>query len=778
MVARRKKSGLLAKKLRRDILENWKSFTAVFLICLLSVTLYMGIDSAWRGMEVNLNMQFEACSLGEIWVSGEISDRMTENIAALDMVEDAQRRVVLRSTARKLSGEPKLDVYMADGDFRINKPMITKGIFDPAQKNTCVLAQDFADARGIHPGDSITLEIGGEPIDILVTGLGYSAEYVVFSDSQNFKVDPFTFGYAYVSPGTMSHLPYTEVSVALAEGADPKVTKQAISALLDDDTMIILTRDDKMGIKMAVEEVIQVRALGSVFPVVFFLIAALITWSTMKRLVDNQRLQIGTLRSMGYTKGQLIRHYTSYGLIISIIGALLGLVLGRYVIGTIIMEMLRALYVMPGGDAFLNPVISVAISLLMVLIASGASYLSCRQALREMPASLLRPKPPKSGRRVFLERIPFLWKRLSFGNKLIIRNMLRNKTRLFIGIIGITGCVALLLTGFGMRDSVAYVLDNHYGNTMRYDMRLTFDTQVSEEYMYSLARRGNAETMETMMEQSCEVSIDNGVFEIEGLFVLEDEHNMVYFEGRDGSRAWLPKVGAAITEKMAEDTGLAPGDVITLRALNGREAKVPIVDVVSIQLGQGVYFSRSAWRSLDIMPYMPTTLLLGGQSIHKEALTNMEGINSVRTLLEEREANGMVVQILDLVVALMVLFAGALAFVVLFTLGQLNFFERLRELATLMVLGYYPRENKRLILRENMIIAFISIPIGLYAGPYLHRWVLKSGLPTILEFVPYIAPFSWWVTPLLTLFFAWFVNLIVGAKFKNVDMVEALKSVE
>ena len=776
MVIKGRSVSHLRRKLLRDIFGNWKSFAAIFMICMLSSMLYCGIDAAWRGMEKNLDAQFAQCGLPDIWIMGQVSDRKVRDIAALPGVQDAQRRVHLRATADR-SGEPTVELYMSDGPARIGGTMVFQGNGLPAaKKNVCVLDSRFAEAVGIQAGDRLTVEAAGVSLELLVDGIGYSPEYVVYSDGFAFSADPSTFGYAYLSPGTLGFLPYQETVALLEPGWDIDTVKQEIQQLLDDPQIMVLTRDDKPGIKMAIEEVEQIRALGQVFPTVFFLVAALITWSTMRRMVDSQRMQIGTLCSLGYGRAQLIRHYTGYGLLVSTLGALAGLLGARFFLGWIVMWVLMSIYNMPGATAYMHPGIMAGVGMLTVLIAMGASFLSCNRALKESPSGLMRPKPPAHGRRVLLERIPLLWRSMSFSSKLITRNMLRNTSRFMIGIVGVVGCSALLLTGFGMRDSVVFVLENHYTHTMRYDVRVDLNTPATEEYAQAVRLRAGALRMETIMEQGCELLIGRG-WQTKALHVLEDHHEMVHLM-RDGLRVWLPEEGIALSERAAEETGLSVGDSVRLRTSNGYEADVKVRDIISIQLGQGVYISKSAWRKLDLMPYGATALLLGGGSIHTAAVNDMDGVAKTRTIQEERTGNEAVVQVLDVVVLVMVLFAGALLLVVLFTLGQLNFFERIRDLATLMVLGFYPRETKRLILRENIIIAIVGLPLGLYLGPFLHRWVLSYGFPTMLEFIPYIAAESWVYTPVLTLLFAQIVNLLIGVKFKDVDMVEALKSVE
>lgn len=779
MVTQAKHGSVLRKKLFRDVLTGWKSFAAVLIICMLSVTLYCGIDSCVQGIERNLDMQFSATNLADIWVSGELSDRKAAEIAALPGVSDAQRRVSIRATVQSLPGEPELDLYMSEGPARINRPMLMEGSdFPPEQKNLCIIAEAFAQAHGLSIGDRLTVQYGGTAIELTVHGIGHQSEYIVYTNGKSIKTDALDFGYATVSPGTLAMLPYTETSVTLTPGADSSAVKREIEALIDDAEKKVTLREDDMGVRMAIEEAEQIHALGQVFPVIFFLVAALITWSTMKRLVDNQRQQIGTLRSQGYGRGQLIWHYTSYGLWIALLGCGIGLLLARFVLGRIILDLLRSIYVMPGADTYLDPVISIGISALTVAIAAGASLLSCWWSLREDPAALLRPKSPAKARRVFLERLPVLWRHVSFTNKMVIRNMQRNLTRFLIGLIGVTGCTALLLTGFGLRDSVTYVLDHHYGYAMRYDIVAKLDTPLLQDtYLDALRKRAGADAMESMMEGTVEVLLDNS-WQSKSLFVLENEPVMVHLEDERQNAVPLPRQGAVVTEKFIEETGVHPGDTLTIRAQNGKTAEVTVAGSITMQIGQGLYMGRDAWKHLDLHPYSPTSLMLSGASIDTGTLLDMEGVDTVRTLTGERDSNGVATQVMDLVVVVMVVFAGALALVVLYTLGQLSFFERQRDLATLMVLGFYPRENKRVILRENMIIAVLGIPLGLLAGPYLLEWVLHAGLPNTLEFIPHISRISWLLPPVITLLYAQLVNLFIGTKFKSVNMVEALKSVE
>lgn len=776
MVTNAPRENMLHRKLRRDMSMNWKAFASMLILCTLSVTLWLGINAAARGMERSLDALFASSNLADLWVSGSVSDSTARSLSALPGVLDAQRRARVRVKA-DLTGDPKLDLYMFDGTARLSKPIILSGSDLPEDaRDACLIDFKFAGATGISPGDRITVIYGGVRRELRVTGTCYSPEYVVHSDGYSFNVDPHTFGYGFVSPGALDGVPYNETVVTLQEGADASALKHAAEELIDDASIQVSTRKDRPYILMAMEEADQVRAMGEIFPSVFFLVAALITFSTMRRLIENQRTQLGTLYSLGYTRAQLYRHYGGFGLFIALLGALLGALGARFFLGQVAMDMLTALYIMPGGGLYMDPAMVAAATALIVLITLGASFLSCHEALRDVPANLLRPRPPRSGRRVLMERIPVLWRHLSFSNKLIVRNMSRNASRFLISVVGVVGCSMLLLTGYGMRDSVSYVLDHYFSVNMRYDVRVDLAQNAPDGYDTAVKSRSGASEMERFMEGQLQLFTD-GVWKDKSFAVLEDHHDMVYLED-GGERVSLPLQGAAVTRRLAEDLGLQAGDSLRLRMPNGHEAVTTVYRIIDLQLGQGVYMSRSAFRRLDAMPYRPTALLLRGENIALKAIEDLDGVDKVRTIEDERGGKLAVTGVMDLIVLLMALFAGALLLVVMYTLGELNFFERIRDLATLMVLGFYPRENKRLILRENIIVAVIGLPIGLLLGPYLHRWVLAAGLPSIMQFVPYISLKSWISTAVLTLLYAWLVNRIIGAKFKSVNMVEALKSVE
>lgn len=767
----------LTRKLLRDLKSGWKSFAAIFIICSLAITLYVGIDATWRGIEENLAWQFEASNMADIFITGESSDRTVRDLLQIDGVQDAQRRVAAMGTAKWLSGEPDLALAMSDGAPVVSVPLVFEGAeIDPLKKNQCILLDRFAEAHGLGVGDSFRVKLDDKVISLEIVGLGVMPEYVVMFHDGEFSPAPATFGYAFVSPGTLSDIQPNELVLTLSPGADEKAVYEAVCALLADREVVIQVREDIFGIKMAMEEAQQIRAMGGIFPAVFFIIAALITWTTMSRLVENQRLQIGSLLSQGYGRGALTWHFALYGLLIAVLGCLVGLLGARYGIGPILMRFIFSMYVLPDVRLYMSPFVMVAIALVIMAITGGASVLSARSALGHTPAALLRPKPPGKGKRVFLENINWLWRRMRFSDKMIARNLVRSPVRLLMGVIGSLGCAALMLTGFGMRDSVTYVMQNHYTRTMHYEARVMLEN-TSAGYARSVAIRAGATGYEEEMISQCEVLIGEE-WKAKAVYLLADAHDMIRLSDERGARVTLPEEGVALTRKAAEDYGMDLNDEIELRVPGGRAVKTRIVQIVDLQLDQGIYASKNAFKKLDLFPWMPTDVLLRGADLDLDAVMKMDGVSKVTTLDEERSNKNSILQIMNVIVLLLVLFSGALALVVFYNLGQLNFSERIRELATLKVLGFTPREIKRLVLSENIIIMFIGLPFGYLLGPELHRIVLTKGLPNTIQFVPYIETLSWVYTGVITVLFSLVVNWMLGAKFKDIDMVEALKSVE
>ena len=780
MVEARRPVHPLRAKMYRDVRIGWKSFIAIMIICILCTALFMGFDAIWRGMDQNLREQYERGNLADIWVSGQISDNSARKIALIDGVESVQQRVTTEAETDGLPGDPAVKLLMSDGEPLVNKPVIFEGEgFVPGKKDQCILQKRFAEARHLAVGDEITVTVGARKLNLTIAGLGVLPEFVMFNKGSESFTPAESYGYAFVSPGTLGFLPYSEITLTLKPGADAAAVERRIQDVVDENQTTVVLRADKTSVKNSQEQVEKLRALGLVVPLLFFLVAALITWTTMGRLVENQRMQIGSLFALGYGRRTLLAHYAEYGVFVSLAGALGGIAVARYGFAPLILSFLQTVYYMPGATPSLHVWTMVFTALGLTLITGGASLLSARNALAQMPANLLRPRPLKKARRIFLERIPFLWNRFSFSGKMIARNMLRSRVRLFMGLVGTIGCTALMLIGFGLRDTTEYATRNYYTNVLLYDARVTLTSDAPQGYAQSVANRAGAASCEEEMITALDVFLD-GDWKTKPVFVFENGQQMIDFRDESGNRVEPLENGVTVTRKVADVYGLHLGDTLRLHTSGKRDAGAEVTQIIDLEMDQGLYFSREAWRKLDLQPWTPTAALLKGDSLdlNQAAESAADGVDRVQTRDEEHDDSNTLLQTLNLVVLLLIAFSGSLALVVYYNLGQLNYSERIRELATLRVLGFLPGEMKKLVLRENIILTCFGLPFGLALGVYLQDVVTKVALSDSFQFPQHIEPLSMVLIVLITIGFSLLVNWILGRKFRSIDMVEALKSVD
>jgi putative ABC transport system permease protein len=594
----------------RDLADGWKSFVAILIICLLSTSLFMGFDLTWRGMNENIRNQFALGNLADIWVRGEISGNDARKIERLDGVLAAQKRVSAEGEAEKLPGAPQIKLLMSEGEPAVNKPVIYSGEnFAPGKKDQCILQKRFADANHLAVGDLITVTVEGQNLSLTICGLGTLPEFVIYNKEGEAVTVAASYGYAIVSPGTLGFLPYSEISLTVKPGADAQAVRREVREVVDKDRTTVIMRADKSAVKDSMEQISQLKMIGMIVPLLFFLVAALITWTTMGRLVENQRTQIGSLFAMGYGQRTILMHYAEYGVFIAILGAFLGFAGAIYGFSPLLLWFLQTVYIMPGAAPYLSVPTMAIKTLAMVLLTGGAGVLSARNALTRSPADLLRPRPPKKAKKVFLERIPFIWKRLSFSGKIIARSMLRSRVRLFMGLVGTIGCTALMLIGFGLRDTVEFAKWDYYTNTLAYDLRVTLERGAPDGYAKSIKNRTGAAAAEEEMITAMDVYL-NGDWKEKPVFVLENGQQLIRLEDEAGRRTKLPPSGVTLTRKMAEEYHIRVGDVLRMHASGKRDTTAAVTQIVNLEMGQGLYFSRESWRKLDLQPFAATAVLL------------------------------------------------------------------------------------------------------------------------------------------------------------------------
>ena len=553
----------------------------------------------------------------------------------------------------------------------------------------------------------------------------------------------------------------------------------------------VLDRNANVGYVGFIGDSEKIDAVAAVFPVFFFLVAALVCLTTMTRMVEEQRTQIGVLKSLGYKKSSIAFKYLVYANSACISGSLFGLCVGYIVFPAVIMKTYRMLYTEIPLQLDFNIEYALISSIAAIVCISAATIWACVRELSEVPAELIRPKAPAKGKKVFLERIRPLWKRLSFTQKVTARNLIRYKKRFFMTVIGIGGCTALLLTGFGLSDSINGIVGKQFEDLQSTDLMLSIKSQASVDDA-SLNQFLTTEMSESVYirQTTVDAVCGNETFSVY-LVVPEDADKMndfMTFRHRVGGEAvTFPNAdGVLVTEKMASKLGLEKGDTFTLKSGDEEGVEVSVGDICENYVYNYVYMSADAYTAcfgsepeynMVWGKYLSDLTPQQEEDLCQRAL-QLDQVEGVTSLSQTQDSVSDMLQGLNAVVVLIVICASALAFIVLYNLTNINITERIREIATIKVLGFRDKEVNAYVYRENVVLTVIGMVVGLVLGVFLHAFVIVTAEVDMVMFVRTISPWSYVFAALLTLLFAGFVSFVTYFSLKKVDMIESLKSVE
>lgn len=538
----------------------------------------------------------------------------------------------------------------------------------------------------------------------------------------------------------------------------------------------------------------RMRAIGQVFPVLFFLVAALISLTSMTRMVEEQRVQIGTMKALGYSKGAIASKYLGYALIATIVGSILGVLVGEKILPYIIIYAYGIMY--HHMSEILVPYIAgygVAASAAAIVCTMAATLFSCYRELGDQAAVLMRPPAPKIGKRVLLERVPFVWKRLNFSWKSTVRNLMRYKKRFFMTIFGIGGCMALMIVGYGIRDSVYEIADTQYDRIQFYDGQILLQEDLTEEDRTKLddflTKDKDVERhMDAYMKS---IILTNGKKErqtyITVLGDLKDVGAYVDFHDRKTKEAYtLDDTGVIISEKTAKLLNVQAGDVIRIKNEEDTDKEVRISHICENYMGHYIYMTPEYYgKVFGEKPEYNCILFVADPGYSQsrleaagEKIVDRSEVLSVSYTHDIMEQLDNMLSSLNLVIVVLIISAGMLAFVVLYNLNTINITERQRELATLKVLGFYDPEVAVYVFRENILLTFIGAVVGVILGKILHLFIIQTVEVDAAMFGRSIYLPSFIYSLLFTVGFSLLINGIMYFKLKKINMVESLKSVE
>lgn len=562
---------------------------------------------------------------------------------------------------------------------------------------------------------------------------------------------------------------------------------------LERPTWYVWGRDKNPGYSGFGTDTSRIDAIAKIFPVFFFLVAALVCLTTMTRMVEDQRTQIGTLKALGFTKGSIAFKYIFYAGVASVTGSLFGVLVGFVIFPGTIFSAYQMMYILPSINRdthFALAFVGVAASVLCTTLATVGA---CYNELRSVPAQLMRPKAPKPGKRVLLERIPAIWSRFSFSNKVTVRNLFRYKKRFLMTVIGVAGCTALLLTGFGLRDSIAGISGQQYGEIYRYDM-MVYPDDASMGAADTPLNKKLAQLGESIYVSEDAVEVEsaggNSTDMTVKTFVMEDPEKMegfVNFQNRKTQQKidFPQGDGVIITEKLSSRLKADVGDTIEVGRTGGEKVAVKVAGVMENYVLNYVYMTPAVYQMVfEQQPEYNTVLLKLAEEQgdnHKQVLEDLVKTRGVASAVDVADMTGYVdkmMESLNKVIWVVVLAAGALAVVVLYNLTNINITERVREIATLKVLGFYNGEVAQYVFRENFVLTLISIVVGLAAGVVLHRYVILTAEVDEVMFRRMVEPLSYLLAAVFTLLATTVVSLVMTKTLRKIDMVESLKSAE
>lgn len=570
--------------------------------------------------------------------------------------------------------------------------------------------------------------------------------------------------------------------------------RDAEAAIADIETpsWYVLTREANVAYVSFESNAEKVANIARVFPFFFFLVALLVTLTTMTRMVEEQRTQIGTLKALGYSRGAIILKYMLYAGIAGVLGSAVGLAIGLCLFPAVIWNAYSIMYTLPDLIFRLNPQYALVSSLALILCAQGATLMACLSSLREQPALLMRPRAPKAGKRIFLEKIPFVWRRLKFTHKVTARNLIRYKKRFFMTVIGVAGCTALLLTGLGLRDSINDIVGKQFDELWLYNATVVLRHDGDDQNDFRVQRLLEGEDFESTLAVHSEAGhaqtdsyrgettlfIPREQDRLTDFIVLRERvgHEPVAFDDEDA---------VVITEKLSLRLGAGAGDIIEVENADGERAEVTVTGVTENYVQSFVYMTAHAYQSAfgDEPEYTSVLTVTTAETDEQRddlatrllSASNIAGVQFTATTQESFEE---MLQSINTIVAVIIVSAAALALVVLYNLTNINIAEREKELATIKVLGFTRQEVAAYIFRETNILAFFGTLCGLVLGIYLHAFVVQTAEVDMVMFGREIAPISYVLSAVLTMAFALLINLVMRRSLARINMVESLKAPE
>jgi len=834
-------NALTLKNLLREIKRTFTKFLSIFAICALGVAFFAGIRATSPDMKEAGDRLYNTYNLSDISVIST-SGLTADNIRDLESIEGIQavraslfvdamargtgekeKNLRLYSMPIKLKSEyaPLIDLIPDYGidtspEYEMNGVEIVSGRM-PLNDTETALDYTLEGSLVKQLGDEITLTTSGGTVTLRVVGFIRSPMYISMFERGTSSIGNGTSdGFAYASGNAISSLGtklpvmsllntyYTRADIVISGKEGLSAYSDEYEALVNEvtdriedyastqsGTWYIQDRSGNPGYSDYSENTDRIAAVGDVFPLIFFIVAALVCLTTMTRMVEEQRIEMGTMKALGYGGWQIAMKYAVYAMSACISGGVVGAIIGFKLFPYVIMKGYSIMYYLGKLETPYRADIAFMAIAAMAVCTAAATFSACYASLKEVPATLMRPKAPKAGRRVLLEKIPFIWKKLSFTSKVTVRNLFRYKKRFFMSVIGIAGSGALLVTAFGLNDSIFGIIEKQFGDIWQMDVQAYVYEAMPLADMQELLGKNpaNDDFDSVMFCLDSQMECKNGGKSQSGVHLLGVE-SAGSMGGRvslhnGGTPVTLDDSGVVVTAKLAETLSIKVGDEINMRT-GGEDHLMRVIGVADNYVYHYVYITAAYYETVfgkamqynGFMGNLKDGLTDETMDAMSTQLLSDSRMYTVRTIGSIYASVWDSLSILNYVVLVLILGSGMLTFVVMLNLTNINIGERMRELATLRVLGFYDKEMYDYIFRENNALSVIGAFVGLLFGKIMHLFVIRTCEVDMVMFVRSAKPLSYVYAFALTIAFSLIVNLLMRPKVRAIDMVESLKSAE
>lgn len=814
----------LLKHIFMKIKDNYKRFLSLICMAFLGVGFYAGIQSSSPDMLKTLDNFYDENNVYDISIISNVG--LTEDdLLKLSKIKNVSQAINIQEKDSYLEiEENNYVVKLIEYNSQMNNVYIKEGRL-PKNNNEVSVDNALLENNNLKLGDNITID--GKKYSIVgnvISPLYFSAERPN-SNLGSGKVDY----YIYVYNGSLDLEAYSNIYITV-KGAKKYLTnsdsyKKLINNVKKDIELIkdkqqdirydelysdiietsemydisideskfikpkwyIYDRLDNTSYKELINASDNLKKIGNIFPIIFFAISVLVSLISMMRMIEEDRGENGTLKSLGYNSFHITLKYLIYSLLATTIGSSVGAIFGSYMIPSVIWNIYTKIFFIPKFIYLLKSDYNALGLWICILCICGTSVIVCIKNLREVPANLMRPKAPKSGKKILLERINFIWKKLKFSDKITIRNIFRYKSRVITTILGIAGCTALILAGFGLKDSIKDVTDFQFNNIIKYDKMLMTNESINQiDIEKELLNDDKVENFTNVNTQNIKVLFNE---EQEVTMITPDDFNSIsksisLIDSKTNNIIDnISDNSCIISEKTAKLLDIDVGDKISLLDNDNNKYDIKVSYIIKNYINQYLYINKNTYNNL-FKDYKINSILISlkdedknSKEFDKKYISNGYALTIVDNDDIKSSMNDMLGSI-DSIVAILIIAAASLAFVVLYNLSNINISERKREIATLKVLGFYPSEVDKYINRETVLLTILGIGIGLLFGSYLSHFIISTCEPDYIMFDRHVYTLSYFYSLFITVIFTIIVTIVTHFNLKKINMVTSLKNVE